>query len=175
MSDPMEYLNQAKANLAAMQQAVAVQAQQEQMAMLLRERMSQIDQMVAEPAEPVGSTTSYLSEEDRRRFGLDPGGPSASTASRGRQPAMQPAMAQPAGRMSGAAPAYPDRVPGPSAGYTPLAPPTGAASRPLVQQAMTRPMRPPPAGMDSGTAALIRKLEECGEYENADKLRRSFS
>ena len=49
----MEYLNQAKANLAAMQQAVAVQAQQEQMAMLLRERISQIDQMVAEPAEPV--------------------------------------------------------------------------------------------------------------------------
>ena len=36
-----------------MQQAVAVQAQQEQMAMLLRERISQIDQMVAEPAEPV--------------------------------------------------------------------------------------------------------------------------
>ena len=104
----MEYLNQAKANLAAMQQAVAVQAQQEQMAMLLRERISQIDQMVAEPAEPVGSTTSYLSEEDRRRFGLDPG--PATTGSRGRQPAMQPAappMVAPGAR-SGAAPASAD-------------------------------------------------------------------
>ena len=38
MSDPMEYLQQAKANLAAMQDAVAAQTQQEQMAMILRER-----------------------------------------------------------------------------------------------------------------------------------------
>lgn len=136
--------------------------------MLLRERISQIDQMVAEPAEPVGSTTSYLSEEDRRRFGLDPG--PATTGSRGRQPAMQPAappMVAPGAR-SGAAPAYPERVPGPSA-YTAIAAPPQAGSRPM------RPPRAPPAGMDSGTAALIRKLEECGEYENADKLRRSFS
>merc|ERR1719171_3318913 len=117
--DPMEYLNQAKANLAAMQQAVAVQAQQEQMALLLRERMSQIDQMVAEPAEPVGSTTSYLSEEDRQRFGLDPV-TTSSSAARGRQPAMQPAasaMASSGARSAGVTPAYPQSVQGPSARY----------------------------------------------------------
>merc|ERR1719261_328744 len=66
--DPMEYLEQAKANAQAMQAAAAMQADTASIAASLRARMEQLDAMAAGPATSVGSS---LSAEDRLRFGLD--------------------------------------------------------------------------------------------------------
>merc|ERR1719261_1582996 len=66
--DPMEYLEQAKANAQAMQAAAVMQENTASIAASLRARMEQIDAMAAGPVTSVGSS---LSAEDRHRFGLD--------------------------------------------------------------------------------------------------------
>merc|ERR1719428_496163 len=125
--DPMEYLEQAKANAQAMQAAAAMQENTASIAASLRARMEQLDAMAAGPVTSVGSS---LSAEDRYRFGLD----STQKASPGGARAMGSSL---------------------------------SASQRVPTQRQTLPQS---SGMDAATSELIKKLEACGEYENAKKL-----
>jgi hypothetical protein len=136
--DPMEYLEQAKANAQAMQAAAAMQADTANIAASLRARMEQLDAMAAGPAPSVASS---LSAEDRYRFGLD----STQKASPGGH------------RSSGASLSSSQRV---------------ATQRPSQPQSHGPSSH---KGMDAATSELIKKLEACGEYENAKKLRASLA
>merc|ERR1719482_1241740 len=68
--DPMEYLEQAKANMQAMAAAAEMQANQANMAHALRARLEQLDALAASTSTP-GPAATCLSAEDRVRFGLD--------------------------------------------------------------------------------------------------------
>lgn len=146
----MEYLQQAKKNMAAMQAAAEMQANQAEMAYALRARMEELDALAATTSSPGPKVVTSLTAEDRYRFGLD----STHGASKS-------AKAQPAPREQ--APREPRRSGGEQ-----------------VHKAMpVGPSGPAPRGMsltmDEATADLIRKLEACGEHENAKKLRASFA
>jgi hypothetical protein len=138
--DPMEYLEQAKKNAAAMQAAAAMQDNTASIAASLRARMEQLDAMAAGPA--TSSVGSSLSAEDRYRFGLD-----------------NTQKASPGGvRDQGSSLSSSQRM---SASQRPALPkPQGAPNHKV---------------MDAATAELIKKMEAVGEYENAKKLRASFS
>jgi len=143
--DPMEYLEQAKANAQAMQAAAAMQENTASIAASLRARMEQIDAMAAGPATSVGTS---LSAEDRYRFGLD----STQKASPGGVRDMGSSLQ----RGSGAS----------------------ASQRVATQRPQSLPQSHGASNhkvMDAATAELIKKMEACGEYENAKKLRASFS
>jgi hypothetical protein len=142
--DPMEYLEQAKANAQAMQAAAAMQENTASIAASLRARMEQLDAMAAGPVTSVGSS---LSAEDRYRFGLD----STQKASPGGARAMGSSLQRDS---------------------------RASASQRVPTQRQTLPQSSGGAnhkGMDAATSELIKKLEACGEYENAKKLRASFS
>jgi hypothetical protein len=138
--DPMEYLEQAKANAQAMQAAAAMQADTASITASLRARMEQIDAMAAGPAVTVASS---LSAEDRYRFGLDSTMKASTGGARDQAASLSSSQRMAAQR------------PSPPQSYNP-----GATNH---------------KGMDAATSELIKKMEACGEYENAKKLRASFS
>jgi len=143
--DPMEYLAQAKQNMAAMQAAAQMQAGQAEMAYALRARMEELDRLAGTTSSPAGKVQSSLSAEDRYRFGLD----STMNSSAGRSAKAQPA---------------PREVRREQPREEPRA----------QQQQRSAPRGASLGGMDPATADLIKKLEACGEIENAKKLRASF-
>jgi len=152
--DPMEYLAQAKAAAAAATAAANMSSQQSHIAEGLRARMCQIDQLAGSCVSD-SARLSCLSAEDRRRFGLDSSGPaerSSGSRSHGQELSRSGAQAQ---RM-------------PARQLEPMRDPRASG-----RQQQSRRSSGGPA-LDPATADLIRKLEACGEHQNAAKLRASF-